>query len=72
MHLRSQSYVNARRKIRTPLTTPEARSVVETYASWCVDGITTRDVAAAFQIEDQAGIGSCPRIAPPGVGQTVP
>lgn len=50
-------YVNATRKIRKPLTKPEARSVVETYASWCVDGITTSDLAAAFQIEDQARSG---------------
>ena len=50
-------YVNATRKIRKPLTKPEARSVVDAYASWCVDGITTSDLAAAFQIEDQARIG---------------
>jgi predicted nucleic acid-binding protein len=50
-------YVNATRRIRRPLTKPEARSVVDTYASWCVDGITTGDLAAAFQIEDQARIG---------------
>jgi predicted nucleic acid-binding protein len=50
-------YVNATRKIRKPLTKPEARSVVDTYAPWCVDGITTSDIIAAFQIEDQARIG---------------
>lgn len=50
-------YVNATRKIRKPLTKPEARSVVDTYAPWCVDGITTSDLAAAFQVEDQARIG---------------
>ena len=50
-------YVNATRKIRKPLTRPEARSVVETYAAWCVDGITPNDLSAAFQIEDQARIG---------------
>ena len=49
-------YVNATRKIRTPLPKPAARSVVSTYAAWCVDGITTADVAAAFQIEDDANI----------------
>jgi predicted nucleic acid-binding protein len=31
--------------------------VVETYAAWCVDGITPADVSAAFQIEDRARIG---------------
>jgi predicted nucleic acid-binding protein len=50
-------YVNATRKIKTPLAKPEARSIVETYAAWCVDGITPTDVAAAFQIEDRARIG---------------
>jgi predicted nucleic acid-binding protein len=50
-------YVNATRKIKTPLSKPEARSVVDTYAAWCVDGITPTDVSAAFQIEDRARIG---------------
>jgi predicted nucleic acid-binding protein len=50
-------YVNATRKIRKPLTKPEARSVVDTYAPWCVDGITANDLAAAFRIEDQARLG---------------
>lgn len=50
-------YVNATRKIRKPLTKSEARSVVDTYAPWCVDGITASDLAAAFQVEDQARIG---------------
>ena len=49
-------YVNATRKIRTPLPKPAARSVVSTYAAWCVDGITAVDVTAAFQIEDDAKI----------------
>jgi predicted nucleic acid-binding protein len=50
-------YVNATRKIKTPLAKPEARSIVDTYAAWCVNGITPRDVSAAFQIEDRARIG---------------
>jgi predicted nucleic acid-binding protein len=50
-------YVNATRKIRKPLTRPEARSVVDTYAPWCVEGIATSDIIAAFQIEDRARIG---------------
>ena len=50
-------YVNATRKIRKPLTKPEARSVVDTYASWCVEGIVTGDLIAAFHVEDQARIG---------------
>ena len=47
-------YVNATRKIRTPLPKPAARSVVSTYAAWCVGDITPVDVTAAFQIEDDA------------------
>ena len=50
-------YVNATRKIRKPLTKAEARGVVDTYAPWCVDGITTNDLSAAFQSEDWARIG---------------
>ena len=55
--MREQHSVNATRKIRKPLTKPEARSVVDTYAPWCVEGIATSDIIAAFQIEDQARIG---------------
>jgi predicted nucleic acid-binding protein len=50
-------YVNATRKLKTPLAKPAARGVVDTYAAWCVDGITPADVAAAFQIEDGARVG---------------
>lgn len=50
-------YVNATRKILKPLTTPEARSVVDTYAPWCVEGVAIGDIVAAFRIEDQARIG---------------
>ena len=49
-------YVNATRKIRTPLPRPAARSVVGTYAPWCIDPATA-DVNAAFQLEDEANIG---------------
>jgi predicted nucleic acid-binding protein len=50
-------YVNATRKIRKPLAKSQARDVIETYAAWCVDGITPSDIRAAFQIEDRARIG---------------
>jgi predicted nucleic acid-binding protein len=50
-------YVNATRKLKKPLARQEARSVVETYAAWCIDSITPADVSAAFQIEDRARIG---------------
>ena len=50
-------YVNATRRIKTPLAKPDARTVVDTYAAWCVDGITPADVSAAFRIEDHARVG---------------
>jgi predicted nucleic acid-binding protein len=50
-------YVNATRKLKKPLARQEARTVVETYAAWCVDSITPADVSAAFQIEDLARLG---------------
>ncbi len=50
-------YVNATRKIRSPLPRPAARSVVDTYAPWCVDGVTPADLARAFQLEDDARLG---------------
>ena len=37
-------YVNATRKIRKPLTKAAARTVVDTYASWCVDATTPGDI----------------------------
>jgi predicted nucleic acid-binding protein len=50
-------YVNATRKLKKPLARQEARSVVETYAAWCVEGITPADVSMAFQLEDRARVG---------------
>lgn len=49
-------YVNATRKIRTPLRKPAARGIVSSYSAWCVDSIGVADVSAAFQIEDEAKI----------------
>jgi hypothetical protein len=49
-------YVSATRKLNKPQARQEARSVVETYAAWCVDGISPADVSEAFQIEDRARI----------------
>jgi len=49
-------YVNVTRKIASPLPKEKARLVVRTYAIWCVD-VGPADVAAAFQIEDEAKIG---------------
>lgn len=50
-------YVNATRKIRTPLGRPEARAIVDAYAAWCVEGLTPLDLARAFQLEDFAQLG---------------
>ena len=37
--------------------TAEATSVVDTYAPWHVEGITTNGLAAAFRIEGTQGVG---------------
>ena len=49
-------YVNVTRKIASPLSKPSARAVVDSYFAWCVD-TTPAEISAAFQIEDEAGIG---------------
>src|SRR3954452_520515 len=49
-------YVNVTRKIASPLSKKSARAVVSSYAIWCVD-MTSEEVSAAFQIEDEAHIG---------------
>jgi predicted nucleic acid-binding protein len=49
-------YVNVTKKIATPLPRPSARAVVDSYAIWCVN-TTPAEIFAAFQIEDEAGIG---------------
>lgn len=57
MQVLQEFYVNATRKIRTPLSKPAARGVVSTYAAWCIDGPTPADLASAYEIEDAAKIG---------------
>jgi predicted nucleic acid-binding protein len=49
-------YVNVTRKISSPLTREAARSVVNSYAVWCVN-TGVEEISAAFQIEDEARIG---------------
>jgi predicted nucleic acid-binding protein len=49
-------YVNVTRKIPRLLSKPSARALVDSYVMWCVD-TTPAEVMAAFQIEDEAGIG---------------
>jgi predicted nucleic acid-binding protein len=49
-------YVNVTRKIAMPLPKPSARAVIDSYAVWCVE-TTAAELAAAFRIEDEAGLG---------------
>lgn len=49
-------YVNVTKKIASPLSKPAARAVVDSYRVWCVD-TTSAEIADAFRIEDEAGIG---------------
>ena len=49
-------YVNVTRKIATPLPKDSARTVVNSYAIWCIE-TTPAEVETAFRIEDQSGIG---------------
>lgn len=48
-------YVNVTRKIPVPLKRDIARNIVNSYTIWCTE-TTTAEIAAAFQIEDQASI----------------
>ncbi len=48
--------MNVTRKIRRPLPKPAGRSVVNTYAIWCVE-TTPTEIATAFRIEDEHRIG---------------
>lgn len=49
-------YVNVTRKIATPLPKESARSVVNSYAPWCIE-TTPAEISAAFRIEDASKIG---------------
>jgi predicted nucleic acid-binding protein len=49
-------YVNVTRKIATPLPRVTARTIVESYRSWCMQ-TTTEEIATAFRIEDEAHLG---------------
>lgn len=48
-------YVNVTRKIISPLSNHEARSVVSTYTPWCSE-TTSAEILHAFRIEDEARI----------------
>ena len=47
-------YVNATRKIRTPLPKPVVRAVIADYTPWCVAGVTPADIMSACALEDSA------------------
>lgn len=49
-------YVNATRKIRTPLPKSVARAVIADYVPWCLDPTTPADIVSAFALEDAAQI----------------
>ena len=49
-------YVNVTRKLPRPLIRKSARAIVDKYANWCVE-TTSKDLASAFRIEDEARIG---------------
>jgi predicted nucleic acid-binding protein len=49
-------YVNITRKIASPLPKDTARLVVNSYAIWCTE-TTPTEIATAFRIEDESGIG---------------
>jgi predicted nucleic acid-binding protein len=56
MQVLQEFYVNATRKIASPLPREVARQVVHTYSIWCVE-TTPAEIAAAFRIEDESRIG---------------
>jgi predicted nucleic acid-binding protein len=49
-------YVNVTRKIASPLPRKLARTVINSYAIWCVETSPT-EISSAFQIEDESRIG---------------
>ncbi len=56
MQVLQEFYVNVTRKIRTPLPRNSARTVVNSYAIWCIQ-TTSEEISNAFRIEDEARIG---------------
>jgi predicted nucleic acid-binding protein len=49
-------YVNVTRKIAPPLSKVSARSLITSYASWCIE-TALADISTAFQVEDDSQIG---------------
>jgi predicted nucleic acid-binding protein len=56
MQVLQEFYVNVTRKIAAPLPKDLARAVVSSYTAWCME-TTPAEMAAAFRIEDDSGIG---------------
>ena len=56
MQVLQEFYVNVTRKMATPLPRVMARTIVESYRSWCVQ-TTTEEITTAFRIEDEAHLG---------------
>lgn len=56
MQVLQEFYVNVTKKIASPLPQSVARSLVNTYAVWCVE-TTPAEIGTAFRIEDEARIG---------------
>lgn len=52
----NEFYVNVTRKIPHPLPRDSARVIVNDYSHWCAE-TSPSDLATAFRIEDEAGIG---------------
>jgi predicted nucleic acid-binding protein len=56
MQVLQEFYVNATRKIASPLSKDAARLVVNSYSIWCVE-TTPHEISEAFRIEDESRIG---------------
>ncbi len=56
MQVLQEFYVNATRKIASPLPKNVARMVVDSYAIWCAE-TTPAEISSAFRIEDESRIG---------------
>jgi predicted nucleic acid-binding protein len=56
MQVLQEFYINVTRKIASPLSKDLARTVVSSYAIWCME-TTPAEVTAAFRIEDESQIG---------------
>jgi predicted nucleic acid-binding protein len=55
MQVLQEFYVNVTRKIPSPLSKDSARSVVNSYAIWCME-TTPAEISGAFRIEDESQI----------------